>query len=174
MWCVVMVGGMGWDGIGWNGTEQMLTLVNWVPGMSMIIILSKYAWTGAITAQGPPCFCTKADGSTSLKSKPTRKTHAHTQKETHTDEHSGYTIAYRCREYARMHTHTQTWPTPTPTHRRALPLNRYVYWKARAPSISDGAGHGGHGGVGGATARTYLETNAWIHLRAHCRPTATA
>jgi len=41
-----------------------------MPGKSMIIILSKYACTGAITAQGPPCFCTNADGSTLLNSNP--------------------------------------------------------------------------------------------------------
>lgn len=38
------------------------------------MVFSKNAWTGAITAHGPPCLCTKADGSNSLNSKPATTT----------------------------------------------------------------------------------------------------
>lgn len=47
-----------------------LTLLKFWLSTSDKIVFNKNACTGAITAQGPPCLCTKADGSLSLNSKP--------------------------------------------------------------------------------------------------------
>lgn len=56
-----------------NKKEQKLTSPRLWPWVSMIIVFSRKACTGAKTAHGPPCRCTNADGSMSLNSKPETK-----------------------------------------------------------------------------------------------------
>lgn len=54
--------------------SQTLTLLRfWLLASSDKMVFNKNACTGAITAQGPPCRWTKADGSLSLNSKPMKK-----------------------------------------------------------------------------------------------------
>lgn len=60
-----------------NKKEQKLTSPRLWPWVSMIIVFSRKACTGAKTAHGPPCRCTNADGSMSLNSKPETKPQGH-------------------------------------------------------------------------------------------------